>query len=325
MLAGSIGFFVWGSMLQRQVKYKPQEETLTKRQKTAPQKSAETNTPEQKTSQSPVAMGRQNRMKEPARRFADAAYDMRRVSHMSFRLVNDTEKPSTEPFPLAAYPVLATTPTPDDFGVAISEPPPEGDRIVLFALNPSFQSRGGNGLGSPISQIQPTGLTSMLMTMTTPMPGEYVSRIAGSGGAARRQPAGSGTGGPGGGRSGSRSGVVSDDHGNSRETGTQISIGDSEDGLMDRRGDRDYFVFNAKKGETISLDINARDIGSRIDSYIRLYDPDGGFVASNDDYDGLDSYLKVTVSKDGKYALEVRDLGYRGGPQYYYELSTWKD
>jgi len=237
--------------------------------------------------------------------------------------MNDAELSEAGTSSDIVYPMLEETQVDDELEVMINEPPSERDRIILFALNPSLQFRAGNSLESLISQLQPTGLTTMLMTMTPLTPEQYVSRISGSGGAARRQAGGSG--GPGGGSSGSRSGSVSDDHGNSRSTATQISIGDTEDGVIDSRGDRDYFAFDVKKGDEVAFDIDARNMGSRIDSYIVLYDPDGRRVASNDDDDGLDSYLKATISKDGKYALEVRDLFSRGGPQYFYELSTWND
>ena len=325
MLACAIGFFVWGSMLQHTPKYNPQTETLTKQKKTAPQTSSKTGSPKQKTRKSPIAGSRQNQTKKLAMTLANASFNVNRISSTSFRLMNGTKLSEAETSSDIGYPMLEETQMPDDFDVMLNEPPPESDRIILFALNPSAQLGTGSSLESLIAQMQPTGLMSMLMTMTPLTPEQYVSRISGSGGAARRQTGSSGTGGPGGGRSGSSGGTVSDDHGNSRETGTEISIGDTEDGVMERRGDRDYFVFDVKKGDTICFDIDARNLGSRIDSYIILYDPDGRYVTSNDDYDGFDSYLKTTVSKDGKYALQVRDLGSRGGLQYFYELSTWED
>ena len=89
-------------------------------------------------------------------------------------------------------------------------------------------------------------------------------------------------------------------------------------------GDWDYYAFTASAGDLITVDIDARSIGSILDPFLYLYDTDGVTeLAHNDDYDGFDSYLEYTLPADGTYYLGVREYldGYEGGASYFYTLS----
>ncbi len=79
-------------------------------------------------------------------------------------------------------------------------------------------------------------------------------------------------------------------------------IGDGEFG--DR--DVDLFALPLAEGDTLTIDISARDLGSSLDSYLRLFDAAGNEVASNDDARGsLDSYLEFTAPARGSYYVGV--------------------
>ena len=116
-----------------------------------------------------------------------------------------------------------------------------------------------------------------------------------------------------------------DDHSNSRRSGTQMSYGGEEFGEIGTRRDRDYFVFEGKKGDTVTIDITAETVGSELDSVLELYQPNGRRIAYNDD-DGMsfDSFLNVELPEDGQYAIRVRAYRYRGGPGEFYILNLSK-
>ncbi|NDA68004.1 MAG: peptidase, partial [Verrucomicrobia bacterium] len=91
-------------------------------------------------------------------------------------------------------------------------------------------------------------------------------------------------------------------------------------GIIDKKGDADWFRFTAKKGETYDINVYARRIRSQLDTVLVLADADGKTITSNDDSGGADSYLRYTFPKDGEYTLKVTDhLGY-GGPDCTYRI-----
>jgi len=91
-------------------------------------------------------------------------------------------------------------------------------------------------------------------------------------------------------------------------------------GRIGGRGDRDLIAFTAKEKQVLSLDLQARRIGSRLDSVLRILDTAGKELASNDDAVGRDSLLTFTAPAAGEYFAEVRSLSGKGGDDYYYLL-----
>lgn len=89
------------------------------------------------------------------------------------------------------------------------------------------------------------------------------------------------------------------------------------------------FSFTGKAGTAVVAEVMARRLNSPLDSTLSLAGPDGKEVAFNDDNldraDGLtthhaDSYLRVTLPKDGTYRLRLSDAQHRGGKDYVYRL-----
>ncbi len=116
-----------------------------------------------------------------------------------------------------------------------------------------------------------------------------------------------------------------DDHADSREDGTRIRYGGEQSGEVGRRGDRDYFLFEGKQGDVITVDITAQVIGSPLDSYLYLYGPDGRQLARNDDDGTLDSLIAdYELPADGQYAIRVNAWWNRGGPGQFYILELLK-
>ena len=69
--------------------------------------------------------------------------------------------------------------------------------------------------------------------------------------------------------------------------------------------DVDLFEVQLNAGEMITIDVDARQIGSTLDSVLRVFNATGQDLAFNDDFDGLDSYLEFTAPTTGRYFVGV--------------------
>ncbi|HEY1187241.1 MAG TPA: PPC domain-containing protein [Gemmata sp.] len=105
---------------------------------------------------------------------------------------------------------------------------------------------------------------------------------------------------------------------------TRITLPGGANGRIGAKRDLDHFIFAAKKGKAVRIEIFARRFGtpltSQLDSQIDLMTPDGKIIASNDDLVGKDSGLVFTPTADGDYVLRVRDLNNKGGDGFVYYL-----
>ena len=72
-----------------------------------------------------------------------------------------------------------------------------------------------------------------------------------------------------------------DDHGNSEGDATAIRVGTDVRGAVDYDDDIDFFRFQAERGQTYRIDVA---LGTLDDSIVDLYDTDGSFLDTNDDY-----------------------------------------
>ena len=100
-------------------------------------------------------------------------------------------------------------------------------------------------------------------------------------------------------------------------------------GRVEKPDDSNVFCFDGKAGQEIVAEVMARRLNSPLDSVLKLTDAVGRQVAFNDDNTdrgaGLtthhaDSYLAVTLPKDGTYLLYLSDTQHKGGPEYGYRL-----
>jgi subtilisin family serine protease len=86
----------------------------------------------------------------------------------------------------------------------------------------------------------------------------------------------------------------------------EASVGDGIYGAADV----DLYRVALVAGQSVTADIAARTSGSRLDSFLRLFDESGRQLAFNDDFGGsLDSYLSFTAESDGTFFVGVS--GYR--------------
>ena len=73
--------------------------------------------------------------------------------------------------------------------------------------------------------------------------------------------------------------------------------------------DVDMYSFYLEAGDSVTIDIDAEYFGSPLDSFIRLFDSTGLEIASNDDLDGLDSFIEFTADVSDYYSVGVSGVG----------------
>lgn len=93
-------------------------------------------------------------------------------------------------------------------------------------------------------------------------------------------------------------------------------------GIVADEGESAYFKFAGKKGQVFDIHCYARRIGSPLDSVLTVRQVGGGTVGSNDDTNGPDSYLRVTLPNDAEYTIEIRDHLLNGGPDYFFRVEV---
>lgn len=94
------------------------------------------------------------------------------------------------------------------------------------------------------------------------------------------------------------------------------------------RGDRDVdvFRFDAKKGDRISVSVQAARFGSPLDGFLTVHDADRKVLASADDADGsTDPAVAIAVPKDGTYFVTLIDAHDLGGANFGYRLVVKKE
>lgn len=95
-----------------------------------------------------------------------------------------------------------------------------------------------------------------------------------------------------------------DDHGNTWDTATSVTVNTSVEAALDTTSDVDFFSFQLQAGEYYVLDVA---LGTLNDSMITVYDTDGTTLIASDDNsgDGLGSRYSFVCPVDGIYFLRV--------------------
>ncbi|MCI0627460.1 MAG: hypothetical protein L0387_38410 [Acidobacteria bacterium] len=86
--------------------------------------------------------------------------------------------------------------------------------------------------------------------------------------------------------------------------------------------DQDYYRFNAKAGERLVFEVDARRAGSAIDPVVRVLNAAGKEMAVNNDAPGagVDARAEVTFAHAGEYLVLVHDAKYSEQDQNFYRL-----
>ena len=87
-----------------------------------------------------------------------------------------------------------------------------------------------------------------------------------------------------------------------------------------------FFRVTLTAGQSVSLDVFARRLGSDLDPLLRVTGPNGDEVAYSDDRPGAegDTQLQFVAATDGVYRIEVRDIRYSGGARHFFHLRLGK-
>ena len=120
-----------------------------------------------------------------------------------------------------------------------------------------------------------------------------------------------------------------DDHGDSIDEATFVTVGDPVAGVVDHGSDVDYFAFAAERGQTYEIDV---ELGTLDDSVAALYDAEAWELAFDDDSgdfggsritwtvaESSDHYVAVTAwggGDTGSYTLTVTALGDDAGDDH---------
>ncbi len=84
----------------------------------------------------------------------------------------------------------------------------------------------------------------------------------------------------------------------------------------------DAYSFNAKAGEKLVFEVEARRMGSAVDPNIEILDHAGKEIARNEDAPelGVDSRVEVTFPRTGQYQVKIHDARYSDQTQNFYRL-----
>lgn len=86
--------------------------------------------------------------------------------------------------------------------------------------------------------------------------------------------------------------------------------------------DRDFWKFDAKKGQRVLFTAQTRSIGSPSEVMLQLRDAKGTAIASSSPNDAGEGSVTNTIPADGTYFLVVDELIRRGGPQHAYRVEA---
>lgn len=115
-----------------------------------------------------------------------------------------------------------------------------------------------------------------------------------------------------------------------RDAATPAKLPTTLHGVLDKKGDRDWFRFEFKKGESISVRSDARVLGSPADLELALFNPEGKEVQRVDDViisEGqetwsVDAQFEFSAQHDGPHDLAIRDLSGAGGSAFAYRIEV---
>ncbi len=108
-------------------------------------------------------------------------------------------------------------------------------------------------------------------------------------------------------------------------TPQKIAINHTVTGVVDNE-DVDFFLVEAKKGQLLSVEIEAIRLGGAnrrfLDAYVAIMNKERFELATADDTALLtqDAYASIVVPEDGEYVIQLRDSSYEGNPGNHYRM-----
>lgn len=108
----------------------------------------------------------------------------------------------------------------------------------------------------------------------------------------------------------------------SAETATPFTLPGGLNGRFLKPKDRDFWKFEAKKGQRVLFTAQTRSLGSASEVMLQLRDAKGTAIANSSPNDPGEGSVTNTIPADGTYFLVVDELIRRGGPQHAYRVEA---
>jgi WD40 repeat protein len=105
--------------------------------------------------------------------------------------------------------------------------------------------------------------------------------------------------------------------GDSPRTGDKLTLPTTVEGAIRRAGRTDYYRFDATAGQEVGVQIVTATPGSKLEPVLQLTDEAGRVLSES-----TNGLLGYRVTKDGAYAVGVRDRDFRGGATMTYRLTV---
>ncbi|MCH9656072.1 MAG: PPC domain-containing protein [Planctomycetes bacterium] len=108
-----------------------------------------------------------------------------------------------------------------------------------------------------------------------------------------------------------------------QEKGQLLSTPSSVTGKISESEEIDVYRFNAKKGESLTFQVDSHALGYPLDAHLKLFDAKGKLLKEIDDpiRNYFDARLIYKIPADGEYQLHVTDRFQHGGFRYVYLLT----
>lgn len=102
---------------------------------------------------------------------------------------------------------------------------------------------------------------------------------------------------------------------------TPMEVPSAITGRIRTPGEVDRFKFAATKGQSYRLDLTAASVGSPLDAWIAVENPEGKELARNDDEGSRDPELTWTAPAAGNFSVAIGNLTRRGADDQVYRLT----
>jgi hypothetical protein len=110
------------------------------------------------------------------------------------------------------------------------------------------------------------------------------------------------------------------------DTAQTVPVPCAIEGTIKSERDVDVFKFDGKKGDKLTIEVQAARFGSPVDGFLTVYDSERKIIASADDVnDSADPVVTVKLPRDGAYFVTLIDAHDLGGANFGYRLVVKKD
>jgi hypothetical protein len=105
------------------------------------------------------------------------------------------------------------------------------------------------------------------------------------------------------------------------DTAQAITFPCAIEGTIKGERDVDVFKFDAKKGDALVIEVQAKRFGSPVEGLLTVFDADRKIIASAEETKGSpDPLVSVAIPKDGTYFITLIDSNDLGGATFGYRL-----